>query len=352
MTADLRVAFIGCGWWSSSVHAAAVEEFPGATIDSATDPHARRREEFATRFGVAKRYGDHCTMLEQSRPDCVVVATPHATHAPIVRDCLREGVPVLVEKPFTLDPHDAWELVSLARQRRIPLVVGLTYTFHPYASLVREVIARGRLGQLVSVSGAFHSQVVSLLAGEPAAYAGNGRYPVMGPLATTYSDPATSGGGQGQTQLSHLVGLLLAELPTEMTDVTARMTWLKPGTDVAVAAAMRTADGVAVSLVSSGALREADDRVTSLRYDGTGGWLVHDALHGRLTASAGVLDGIEIPPPVEPYRSREPLLSLLRAVGDEDWAFDDGCAVIGARTVDVIAGCYRAAAPVLGRPEA
>lgn len=341
---DLKVAFVGCGWWSSSVHAAAVEDFPGAAIDSATDPDPRRREQFAARFGVAKRYPDHRTMLAQSSPDCVVVATPHSAHASIVGDCLRDGVPVLVEKPFTLDPQDAWELVSLARQRRVPLVVGLTYTFHPYVSIVRDIISTGRLGDLVSISGSFHSQVVHLFQGLPAAYSGNGRYPVMSPLATTYSDPVTSGGGQGQTQLSHLVGLLLAELPTELTDVTARMTWLKPGTDVAVAAAMRTADGVAVSLVSSGALRDADDRVTSLRFDGTKGWLVHDALHGHLRASAGVLRGIEIPAAGEPYRSREPLLSLLRALGDKDPVFDDRNAVIGARTVEVIAACYRTAA--------
>jgi predicted dehydrogenase len=345
MIGKVGVAFVGAGWWSSSVHAPAVQAAPDAYVQSVSDPDAARRAEFARMFDVEEQFPDHRAMLATTRPDCVVIATPHHTHGQVARDCLTSDVPVLVEKPFTLDPEEAWELVRIASERRLPLEVGLTYTFHPQVAAVGEVLAKGRLGRLVSVAGAFYSQVLHMFEGQPAAYAAQGRYRASAPLAATYSNPRVSGGGQGQTQLSHLVGLLLAELPTTMSGVHAQMTWLKPGIDIAVAASMRTDDGVAVSLSSSGALRHPDERVTSLRYDGTDGWLVHDALHGIITGSADVLDGIDIPPAGEPYRTEQPVLSLLEAVRGTRSGSANSSAFIGAKTVDVVSACYQSAAP-------
>lgn len=343
MTDELRVAFIGSGWWSSQVHAPAVRAATGARVDSVTDPDPLRRADFARRFASNRQFSDHRVMLADSHPDCVVVATPHATHAGIVRDCLLSGVPVLVEKPFTLDPRDAWELVAIAKDRKIPLVVGLTYNFHPYVSVVRQILSAGRLGRLVGVSGAFFSQIMHLLEGAPSAYAYDGRYGALAPAASTYSDPTISGGGQAQTQLSHLVGLLLAELPTNVTNVSAQMTWLKPQIDIAVAASMRTTEGVAVSLISAGSLRDPRDRMTSLRFDGTEGWLIHDALNGVITASSGVLDDVDLPPAGEPYRTEQPVLSLLQLTRNPGICHDNQSAVLAAQTVDVISQCYESA---------
>ena len=45
--------------------------------------------------------------------DGVIVATPPETHFGIAKEVLRRGVPLLLEKPITLDPRQAWELVKL-----------------------------------------------------------------------------------------------------------------------------------------------------------------------------------------------------------------------------------------------
>lgn len=66
--------------------------------------YAATLEELGIRFTIGRAWGN-C--------DGVIVATPPETHFPIAREVLQRGVPLLLEKPITLDPQDARELVKL-----------------------------------------------------------------------------------------------------------------------------------------------------------------------------------------------------------------------------------------------
>ena len=50
--------------------------------------------------------------------------------------------------------------------------------------------------------------VENFLRSRPEAYRPMFEYPVTGPEPNSYSDPKISGGGQGQTQLSHAMGMV------------------------------------------------------------------------------------------------------------------------------------------------
>jgi predicted dehydrogenase len=300
----------------------------------------------AERFAVKRQYSDHRRMLEECELDGVVVATPHATHAAIAADCLAAGAGVLVEKPFTLDPADAHALVSSAQRQGLPIVVGLPYPFHPDAERVRSALRSGAVGRLVSVTGSFHSMVAEFYAGRPESYRGRRQYPGVEPLVATYSDPAVSGGGQGQTQLSHLVGLMLYELGEARVDrVTAKMCEIAPGIDLAVAVVAAINGSAVMALSSAGTATDASSCTGLLRYDGTGGWIEHDALRGRLTASDPALLGQA--EAREPYPIGAPVAALIEAL----WSARAGSptiripadGVLGARTVEFVAECYRSA---------
>ena len=53
--------------------------------------------------------------------DGAVIATPRHTHYRIAREILYHGIPIILEKPVTLDPAQAWELVGMG---------GIVYTGH------------------------------------------------------------------------------------------------------------------------------------------------------------------------------------------------------------------------------
>jgi predicted dehydrogenase len=52
----------------------------------------------AAEWGVAY-FADHAQMLEQTKPDAVIVANPNNLHVSTALDCLAVGVAVLLEKP-------------------------------------------------------------------------------------------------------------------------------------------------------------------------------------------------------------------------------------------------------------
>lgn len=80
--------------------------------------------------------------------DAVVVATPAATHYSLAREALLEGKHVLVEKPLTLTTKEAKDLVALANDRDLVLMVDHLLLYHPAIQKLKELVVQGWLGQL------------------------------------------------------------------------------------------------------------------------------------------------------------------------------------------------------------
>ena len=100
--ASARVCVIGTGWWATATHIPALREDPHADLVAFCDISPERVRAAAAAYGVERIYTNHLEMLDRERPDAVVVATTHATHFALARDCLAAGAHVLIEKPMTL----------------------------------------------------------------------------------------------------------------------------------------------------------------------------------------------------------------------------------------------------------
>ena len=140
--------------------------------------------------------------------DGVVIAVQHAFHYQVARDAVDAGVHVMVEKPMTLRASEAWDLVDRSRRNGLHLMVGYTYQLTRHAQAAREIVRSGRIGELQLISGIFTSWVESYLRGDPQDYAEAFGFPVTGPEPSTYADPEIAGGGQGQLQVTHPMGMV------------------------------------------------------------------------------------------------------------------------------------------------
>jgi predicted dehydrogenase len=92
--------------------------------------------------------------LEQalsSRPDIVVIATPHALHAEQTVRALRAGVHVLCEKPMSNTLAGARRMLAAAQASDRILNIGFNQHFHPIMRQVRDAIRSGELGNVVHV---------------------------------------------------------------------------------------------------------------------------------------------------------------------------------------------------------
>jgi spore coat polysaccharide biosynthesis protein SpsF len=78
--------------------------------------------------------------------DAVVIASPTSMHAEHALAALREGRPVLVEKPLAAAVSDAEQVARVAGERGLTCGVAMNLRFHPGVRKLRELLAAGRLG--------------------------------------------------------------------------------------------------------------------------------------------------------------------------------------------------------------
>ena len=113
-------------------------------------------QEFAKTFG-GTAYGSYEELVVDPTVDAIYVATPHPSHKENVITALNAGKPVLCEKPFAVNAHEAREMVAAAEKNGVALMEAMWARYLPHYADVREIIASGVLGQILTVQ-ADHGQ--------------------------------------------------------------------------------------------------------------------------------------------------------------------------------------------------
>jgi predicted dehydrogenase len=80
--------------------------------------------------------------------DAVVIATSVKMHFPMAKAALLAGKHVLIEKPMAASAVQCAELVEVAREKGLVLMVGHTFLYSPAVRKIKEIIDRGDLGDI------------------------------------------------------------------------------------------------------------------------------------------------------------------------------------------------------------
>lgn len=140
----LRTALVGCGK-VGSIHARILHDLPESHFVSVCDASPDRAQSFAVHHGT-RAYTNLDTLLAESRPEFLVIATPHPVHAEAAIKAARAGVHVLVEKPMAARLEDADAMVEAARQAGTFLNVVSQRRFCEPVLRMHDAIVRGKIG--------------------------------------------------------------------------------------------------------------------------------------------------------------------------------------------------------------
>jgi predicted dehydrogenase len=146
----IRAAIVGLGRWGQNL----VNSVRGSDAIRFTMAHTRTQATaagFCAEAGL-RWAGSLDTILNDKNIDAVAFATPHTQHSEQVIRTARAGKHVFVEKPFSLSVADAVRASDAADEAGVVLAVGFNRRFHPSMGLLRDAVASGRLGTLVTVS--------------------------------------------------------------------------------------------------------------------------------------------------------------------------------------------------------
>jgi predicted dehydrogenase len=144
------IALFGCGRWGTHLLRNFLE-LPQANVVAVVDPFEERLEQLAKESSLDSQVlltTDWMKAMQLEGVEAVAIATPAATHYPLIKAALQQGLHVLAEKPLTLDPAASLELCQLAVAQQRQLVIDHTYLFHPAVQRGREVMGQQLLGGL------------------------------------------------------------------------------------------------------------------------------------------------------------------------------------------------------------
>ncbi len=130
-------------------HARLCKERPDLRVE-VCDTRSEGLEEARKVLGETPVWAD-LTVALASRPDLVIVATPHDTHQPIASAAMRAGAHVLCEKPMTDTLEAALKLVADQQETGRVLRVGFMLHFHPGMLRLRALVTEGVLGQILQM---------------------------------------------------------------------------------------------------------------------------------------------------------------------------------------------------------
>jgi predicted dehydrogenase len=143
----LKFGVIGYGYWGPNIvrNLRAIE---GCEVTGICDqtPAARKRVH-AAHPGIPVH--SHYQELTNSPDiDAIAVITPVWTHYELTKAALENGKHVFVEKPFTSTTAQAEELINLAAQKSLQIMVDHTFLFTGAVRKIQKLLKEGTLGKL------------------------------------------------------------------------------------------------------------------------------------------------------------------------------------------------------------
>lgn len=142
----IKIGIIGYGYWGPNLTRNFVE-LPASEVIAIADLKEEQLQRARAKYPEMILTKDYRDLFELNL-DAVVVSTPPATHFSIAKDCLEHGLNVLVEKPLTLNSHEAEQLVELADSRQLILMVGHIFKYDTAVHALKNYIDQGDLGEI------------------------------------------------------------------------------------------------------------------------------------------------------------------------------------------------------------
>lgn len=152
MSEPIKVGVVGFGLAGRIFHTGVIQATPGLELACVVQRSGDDAKKEYPEAHVARTVDE---MLADTSIRLVVIATPSYSHYELAKQCLRELRNVVVDKPFTLKSEEAAELIRMARERKLLLTAYQNRRWDGGSKTLRQVIASGELGRLVSFESHF-----------------------------------------------------------------------------------------------------------------------------------------------------------------------------------------------------
>lgn len=148
----VRAAVIGCGGMGRH-HIHGLATLPAVQLVGLADVYAPNLERASNEIDLpeAQRYLDYRQLLDEAKPDFVVIATQAPQHAELTIAAAQRGIHVLCEKPLALNLVEADAMLAACEANGVVLATNHLRRVIPASITARNLIAAGEIGDILAV---------------------------------------------------------------------------------------------------------------------------------------------------------------------------------------------------------
>ncbi len=304
----VRIGVIGAGWFATVNHIPVLVRREDVELTAVCRLGREELKRIQEHFGFRFASEDYRELLDQDL-DGVIVSSRHDLHYEHARAALRRGLHVVCEKPMTLLPNEAWDLVRLAREQGRHLLVPYGWHYKPFVQEARKLMEEGALGEIEYVLCHMASPTKGFFSG-PVTVPAQWTPTVSAPEPATWQDQS-HGGGYGYGQVAHSSALMFWLTGLEARRVTCRMSQPNANVDLYDAAVVGFTNQAIGTLSGAATLPDGCPFQVDIRIFGDRGVLLLDAEVGRervqLYRHDGTRKQVSVPPGEGEYACVAPI---------------------------------------------
>lgn len=136
-------------------HITSIASHPKMELVAICDKEADRREKAVALTGVKKAYADWRELIADPEVEAIVLCVPDQLHMEMTVAALEAGKDVLCEKPMALTIEECERMRDAEKRTGKRLMIGQICRHTPSFKLVRDLIARGEIGELYYVESEY-----------------------------------------------------------------------------------------------------------------------------------------------------------------------------------------------------
>ena len=143
----MKFGVIGYGYWGPNI-VRNLMSLEGSQVLAIAEISAQARGRAQKAYPGVRVTADASEVISSTEIDAVAVVSPVWTHYELAKAALENGKHVFVEKPFTSTSAQGEELINLAAQKNLKIMVDHTFLFTGAVRKIRQLLDEGALGNL------------------------------------------------------------------------------------------------------------------------------------------------------------------------------------------------------------
>ncbi|KQL21208.1 Gfo/Idh/MocA family protein [Cytobacillus solani] len=145
----MRVGIIG-GGFGLRIQAPIIKVHPSMDVSAVCTMNRHQLpNEILSWEPPPKHYLDWAQMLNKEKMDILFVSSMPIHHYEIVKYAIKKGINIVCEKPFTMNSNESRELLNLATENNVKILIDFEWRYLPIRQKVKEIIEKNHIGKVI-----------------------------------------------------------------------------------------------------------------------------------------------------------------------------------------------------------